>query len=276
MTIVQWVVLAVAVGIVIVVYVYTRRDKRAMHRHSVTDGPQALLPPRERQLDIFNGQFDEFGVGKPRRVVPAAGSAPATTRPSRIAPSIGANAPASTPTARPAAAAGPDRPAASTATETSAPRQPHSRPEPQAASPGPAEPKKIVSLLLAERSGAQIEGTRLHAVLQEMKLEYGVRQIYHRLYNGETVFSVANLVKPGVLDPEQAAEFQTPGLMLFMVLPGPQQPSAAIHDMLITAGRLAQRLNGQVYDAQREILTPEKGRALQLEVEAWAAENVDG
>lgn len=133
--------------------------------------------------------------------------------------------------------------------------------------------RKIISLLLAERSGAQIEGERLHAALGEVKLAYGERQIYHRLYNGQTVFSVANLVKPGVLDPEQAAGFQTPGLMLFMVLPGPQQPAAAIHDMLITAGRLAQRLNGQVYDAQREMLTPDKGRALQLEVEAWAADN---
>lgn len=259
MTIVQWVLLAIAVGVVVAVYVYTRRDKRAMHRHSVNDGPQALLPPRERQLDIFNGQFDEFGVGKPRRVAPGAGSVTSSPRATRVPPRAEGTAPA-------AGAAEPDAAVAVPSPTATAAAQP----QPAAVH---ASERKIVSLLLAERSGAPIEGERLHAALGEVKLAYGERQIYHRLYNGRSVFSVANLVKPGILDPEQATGFQTPGLMLFMVLPGPQRPAAAIHDMLITAGRLAQRLNGQVYDAQREMLTPEKGRALQLEVEAWAADN---
>jgi len=87
------------------------------------------------------------------------------------------------------------------------------------------------------------------------------------------VFSVASLLKPGHLDPALADDFSTPGLTLFMVLPGPQKPAEAIRDMLTTAERLARALNAEVYDAKRKPLSPGAARNLQLEVEAWAAQN---
>lgn len=244
----QWALLIFGVVAVVAVYLYSRRDRRAMEGSSEADEP--LLPParaKDRQLDIFNSenqQFDEFGVGKPRRVAPsfdAAGNEVA--------------APASEGgTAAPIEIGG----ASARKTPTVAPRAPVS--------------EKIVSLLIAEREGTHILGGQIHDALRAQRLEFGARQIYHRMLGTEPVFSVASLLKPGHLDPAQADSFSTPGLTLFMVLPGPQKPAEAIKDMLTTAERLARALNAEVYDSKRKPLSPGAARNLQLEVEAWAAQ----
>jgi len=243
----QWALLIFGVVAVVAVYLYSRRDRRAMDDWNPNEPGEPLLPPaKERQLDIFNGanagqQFDEFGVGKPRRVAPVAngegeeeGAAPGAASPIEVgrrnAPTVG-----------------------------------------KAADKVPSE--KIVSLLIAEREGTAILGPKIHDALEAQGLEYGARQIYHRLLKGEPVFSVASLLKPGHLDPAAAEEFSTPGLTLFMVLPGPQKPMDAIKDMLGTAERLAKALNAEVYDAKRKPLTAGAARNLQLEVETWALSN---
>jgi cell division protein ZipA len=251
----QWALLIFGVVAVIAVYLYSRRDRRAMEGSSEADEP--LLPParaKDRQLDIFNSenqQFDEFGVGKPRRVAPSFDAA-------------GVEIPAAeseTPAVAPIEIGSGTR---KTPTVTVAPR-------PIAAASEKSE--KIVSLLIAEREGTHILGGQIHDALRAQHLEFGARQIYHRLLKGEAVFSVASLLKPGHLDPALADDFSTPGLTLFMVLPGPQKPAEAIRDMLTTAERLARALNAEVYDAKRKPLSPGAARNLQLEVEAWAAQN---
>ena len=247
----QWALLIFGVVAVVAVYLYSRRDRRAMEGSSEADEP--LLPParaKDRQLDIFNSenqQFDEFGVGKPRRVAPSFDAAGAeipqeeSEAPAAVAPIEIGSGTRKTPTVTVA-----PRPVASEKSE------------------------KIVSLLIAEREGTHILGEQIHQALRAQRLEYGARQIYHRLLKGEAVFSVASLLKPGHLDPALADDFSTPGLTLFMVLPGPQKPAEAIRDMLTTAERLARALNAEVYDAKRKPLSPGAARNLQLEVEAWA------
>jgi cell division protein ZipA len=95
------------------------------------------------------------------------------------------------------------------------------------------------------------------------------------MHGGTAVFSVASLLKPGVLDPA-ANGFSTPGLTLFMVLPGPVKASDAIRDMIGTAEKLARALNAEVFDSKRNPLTPSGARALQQEVEAWARARAPG
>ena len=248
----QWALLIFGVVAVIAVYLYSRRDRRAMEGSNEPEEP--LLPParaRDRQLDIFNSenqQFDEFGVGKPRRVAPSFDAA-------------GVEIPGGEPETAAAAQIEIGSATRKTPTVTVAPR------------PAPVASEKIVSLLIAEREGTHILGGQIHDALRAQRLEFGARQIYHRLLKGEPVFSVASLLKPGHLDPALADSFSTPGLTLFMVLPGPQKPAEAIRDMLTTAERLARALNAEVYDAKRKPLSPGAARNLQLEVEAWAAQN---
>ncbi|GAC1625472.1 MAG: cell division protein ZipA [Nevskia sp.] len=238
----QWALLIFAVLAVIAIYLFSRRDRRAFEHHE-PDADSPLLPPaRARQLDIFGAegqQFDEFGVGKARRVEPKIDAGPDLPPPVVPAP-------------------GPGAPVAS------------SRVAPTVDGP-PSQ--KIVSLLIAEREGTQIHGIELHQALEAQGLQYGARQIYHRLAHGEPVFSVASLLKPGHLDPALAEDFSTPGLTLFMVLPGPVRGSDAIRDMMATADKLARALNAEVFDSKRQSFTPSSARSLQLEVDAWARNN---
>lgn len=247
----QWALLIFAVIAVIAVYVLSRRDRRAMSVD--VDEPEAS--PRSRQLDIFGAegqQFDEFGVGKARRVEPRF----AVDQEPEAAP---APMPARGPTLNPAVA----RPVVAT------------RPAPVAAAvEAKPQVQKIVSLLIAQPTGQPMSGLELHAALESQRLIFGARQIYHRMTKNEVVFSVASLLKPGHLDPAMADDFQTPGLTLFMVLPGPVRAADAMRDMIATADKLALALGAEVYDAKKQPFTPSSARELQQDIESWARQHL--
>jgi len=252
----QWALLILGAVAIVALYLFSRRDRRAMEKFDPAAGAEPLLPPpSEKQLDIFNSQnqqFDEFGVGKPRRIAPTFGEFDEGFEPDPAEGTPGIGVPTAT------------------APRAFAPTVAAPGPKPAAA---PVPKDKIIALLIAEREGAHIDGPRLHQALQRQRLEYGARQIYHRLYQGEVVFSVASLLKPGILDPEQSAQLSTPGLTLFMMLPGPQRPADALRDMLGTAESLAKALNAEVYDGKRAPFTAPAARALTAEVDAWARAN---
>lgn len=228
----QWALLILGGLAIVALWWFSRRDRREMERFDPATGAEPLLPgAKDKQLDIFSGQqFDEFGVGRARRVAPTF----ETEFEENFEPDPGEDESA------------------------------------QASSPPAPIREKIISLLIAERDGAQIGGRQLHQALARQRLEFGARQIYHRLHKGEVVFSVASLLKPGVLDPEAADSFTTPGLTLFMVLPGPQRPADALRDMVETARSLAKALNSEVYDGKRAPFAPQSERTLAAEVEVWA------
>jgi cell division protein ZipA len=63
------------------------------------------------------------------------------------------------------------------------------------------------------------------------------------------------MVKPGTFDPENFSELQTPGVSLFMQLPGPDQPMVAFRAMSDCARRLVERLGGRLQDETHSALT---------------------
>ena len=138
---------------------------------------------------------------------------------------------------------------------------------PPAAPPGQ---EKIIVLHVAAPEDAVFAGTAIHTALQLCRLQFGMRDVYHRITeaNGvpEAVYSVASMVKPGYLDPGLAQDFTTPGLTLFMVMPGPIEGVAAFRDMLETAQELAQRLGGEVLDDKRSVLTHQTEQYLHDEI----------
>ncbi len=132
-------------------------------------------------------------------------------------------------------------------------------------------PVTVIGLYIAEYEGTNILGPKIHAALRDRGLRFGARKIYHRFNGDHATFSVASLVKPGELDPGAAEGFATPGLSVFMQLPGPLNPVAAFQDMLDTARGLARALNAELYDTeQRAPLTADRERALHEQVEEWA------
>ncbi|MEQ1438146.1 cell division protein ZipA C-terminal FtsZ-binding domain-containing protein [Fontimonas sp. SYSU GA230001] len=223
----QWALLVVGAVAVVAIYVYSRREQ-GPSKSSGAPPPGKMPPiPAADQMDMFarQGEFDEFGVGKPRK---------------RVAPSLsGGAAPGESPTAAASAA----------------PR---------------AVEERLVAVLIAEREGTAIFGPKIHAALRAQGLQFGERKIYHRIDAGRPVFSVASLIKPGYLDPAEQHAFSTPGLSVFMVLPGPMPAETAVGDMLGTARALAQQLNAEVFDTNRQLLTPAAEKAMVAEIRTWA------
>lgn len=111
-------------------------------------------------------------------------------------------------------------------------------------------PQKIIVLHVAGRGSVQFSGTEVVAALQAEGMQLGKYEIFHRLDSAEsqTMFSAASMVEPGTFDLSNIDEIATPGISLFLVLPGPVDGAEAFSEMLITARNLAQRLGAEVLD----------------------------
>ncbi len=116
----------------------------------------------------------------------------------------------------------------------------------------------LLSILVLPVHGERFLGADVLSVLEETDLKYGARRIFHRRDPaGATLWSIANMLEPGQLDPMVIQTDYVHGLVLFAVLPGPRGGSETFADMLATARRLAQRLRGELADADRSSLTPQ-------------------
>ncbi len=153
--------------------------------------------------------------------------------------------------------------------------------DPQTTEPGPAKKRapnlerpaheqKIVTLRVAARGSERFDGEQLVDVLRGQGLEHGQFDIFHRHANddadSDAVFSVASMVEPGHFDLDKLAELSTPGISLFMLLPGPKDGIEAFTDMLSTARQLADRLDGDVLD--------EVGSTLSRQAESHVREEI--
>lgn len=122
----------------------------------------------------------------------------------------------------------------------------------------PAGEEKIFVLHVASAEGMAFDGPDIHAALNAEGLKFGLNDFYHRVTdaNGviESVYCIANMLKPGALDPVEQDHLRTPGLTLFLILPGAIEGSRAMRDMMETANGIAEHLGGQVLDDQRNLL----------------------
>lgn len=120
-----------------------------------------------------------------------------------------------------------------------------------------AEDQLMLVLHVVCRETGGFAGDRVLEALSAAGLRYGQYRVFHRLLNqdlGPPVFSVANMVEPGVLDPDQLPRMRLPGLTTFLLLPGPEDGVAACAHMLATARTLARVLDGEVLDESHHAL----------------------
>jgi len=133
--------------------------------------------------------------------------------------------------------------------------------------------ERIVTLYVAARTGEQLSGPDVVVAAEKAGLEFGDRGIFHRLVLGKKadgpVFSMANMVKPGHFDMAQLDGVRTPGVTLFMTLPGPLPALDAWEMMLPTAQRLAELLDAQVLDEGRNALGRQRIAHIRDELRAW-------
>jgi len=251
----RWILLAL--GVIVVAYVYWRgrndqqRTKRSLEnrieptvRSSDLDMEPSVDERRAPALGNVGPEMRESAV--PRARVEPAAEPPAAPPPRPVPVVVARPAPARTPPAR----------------------------APGLQKPVEAPPaNKIVALRIAKREGGRIPGTALVDTLRKEGLEFGEYKIFHRYVQPAAddrtrvpLFSVANMVEPGELDPERSADLEVPGVAVFMVLPGVKTGVQALTDMLNTARRVASALDAELLDQNGSTMTRQTADHLRDEV----------
>ena len=141
------------------------------------------------------------------------------------------------------------------------------------ARPSDRQIERIVTLYVAARAGETLAGSDVVVAAEKAGLQFGDMGIFHRLVLGRNadgpVFSMANMVKPGSFDMTQLDTVRTPGVTLFMTLPGPLPALDAWEMLLPAAQRLAELLDAQVLDEGRNALGRQRIAHLRDELRAW-------
>ncbi len=119
----------------------------------------------------------------------------------------------------------------------------------------------IVMTVMA-RSGERFSGEALRHAFESADLYHGDMNIFHRHEQPEdrstpTLFSAANVLAPGYFEPSGMDTLSSPGIALFMRLPGPRSPIDTFQQMLDAATTVAENLDGKLCDETRSTLTPQ-------------------
>ena len=118
---------------------------------------------------------------------------------------------------------------------------------------------EVFMLNVVARSPQGFRGEDILHILLACDLRFGDMNFFHRhefeAGRGAIQFSVANMMQPGVFDIDNMAEFNTPGLVFFVTLPGPEDMMKAFDYMLETAQAVSRNLGGDVLDESRSVMT---------------------
>jgi cell division protein ZipA len=110
-------------------------------------------------------------------------------------------------------------------------------------------------MTLLAPQGATFSGPKLLAAIKKVGMVYGDMGIFHRPapddFSGPPLFSLANILQPGHFDLDKIEQLSTPGLAVFMRLPGAVRGSEAFKEMVDAVDRLATMLHASVCDERR-------------------------
>lgn len=124
---------------------------------------------------------------------------------------------------------------------------------------GAATEPAIIALYVRPPDKHEFAGPAIVRAMNAVGLRYGDMKIFHHYGAGELrtekpLFSVANMVEPGYFDLDQVDTLSTPGLAMFLQLPGPLDGAVAFELFLNTAQRLAETLSADLYSAPQALL----------------------
>jgi len=126
----------------------------------------------------------------------------------------------------------------------------------------------VIVINLLARPGLKFKGEKILRSVENSGLKYGEMDIFHftsasTSLNSEPdeassnlhMFSLTNIVNPGTFDKSKMSTLTTPGLSLFMQLPGPEDGIKTFEKMLNIAQNLKKELDGELCDETRSALT---------------------
>ena len=127
----------------------------------------------------------------------------------------------------------------------------------------------LIVLNIMSPNGHVFTGEGIHAVMTSAGLTHGEHKIYHYMCDGLATFSIANAIEPGFFEPTQLQSISTPGLAVFMQLPGPVECRKALDTLLEVSKRLADALSGELCDENRSVLTQQTISHLKETIETY-------
>jgi cell division protein ZipA len=131
---------------------------------------------------------------------------------------------------------------------------------------------EVIVLYILAQPDEKLSGDRVNSAVRANGMVFGEMNIFHRLdERGKPVYSLANMLEPGAFDPVTMHEMQTPGVILFMQLPGPASPLACFNHMLQSASRIADMLGAQLSNNRRQPLNEVDTESLRKKVAVFDA-----
>lgn len=119
----------------------------------------------------------------------------------------------------------------------------------------------VIVINVMARPRDEISGNDLLRALLSVGLRYGSMNIFHRHEQisgkGSTLFSAVNIVEPGTFDLNRMEDFRTPGICLFMRLPGPKRSIYAFDQLVESARKISNMLGAELKDEHHSVLTPQ-------------------
>ncbi|MBD3776985.1 MAG: cell division-like protein [Thiotrichales bacterium] len=134
-------------------------------------------------------------------------------------------------------------------------------PEQQGESPGQSqgaktEPEIFALLVLSTGgSGQEFSMEAVNQALLGVGLSFSKNQIYVTTDSkGREIIRVANILEPGTFPTDNLQNHTTPGIALILQLPTSIRAPAAMHDLIMMARKISQRLNGRLYNMERHLI----------------------
>lgn len=133
--------------------------------------------------------------------------------------------------------------------------------QPLNAEPAPAaqpiENGLITLYVVAQDGQPPFYGENIVQQLEALGFQYGQYQIFHRHLdnaNSPVLFSVANMMQPGIFDLDKISQFSTVGLVFFMQLPsGSGNDLVNLRSMIRSVETFARAMNGIVLTDQHQL-----------------------
>jgi cell division protein ZipA len=132
------------------------------------------------------------------------------------------------------------------------------------------EPLLVVMTVMA-KSDQLFNGMDIFETALANGFVHGDMNIFHFYPEQESkraVCSMANAVEPGYFEIDNIEQLHTPGLTLFMQLPGPMESREAFEQTVKLGRAMAEQLGGDLCDETRSVLTMQTIEHLKEKVEA--------
>ena len=125
------------------------------------------------------------------------------------------------------------------------------------------QPQDLFIFNAVAKEGAQLGGHELLQFFLTSGFRFGEMSIFHRHEHsdgtGPILFSIANMMAPGVFDPDNMEQFKSEGVSFFLTAPNADIDVKASFEMMLRAvEQMAEEFDCIVLNAQREPMTEEQ------------------